>query len=417
MSRLLKTLKKIKKKWNQSYKYNVQLMIMNLLLIRKVIIGKTNVLIIKYFETIDNILKIEKNRVINIKKKPLYYSKPMFSVCGKKILLTETAEIFTVIINNACVIGGSNAVIVGSKIIYQIKEFDVHSNILYSDHAIKAYSNRMALIEYQETDITFDRAIYLGGNYSWNYYHFIYEFLVKFEYIEKNLVLSEIPVLIDKNCLKIKQFRELIRIFNKKRNKIVSIDEGKLYKINNFYFISLINLIPPNYKKIERIKENSCLFSYDSLLYIRKKLIHEARPVVALPKKIFLLRSNASKRRVYNEDEVYSYFKALGFIGIYPEKLSITEQVEYFMNADYIAGGSGAAFSNIICCKPKCKIIIFTKARIPFSGFSTIANLLNIDMLYITEESDNTLKVKTLHEAFYIEINILNQLIETGFIN
>ena len=40
-------------------------------------------------------------------------------------------------------------------------------------------------------------------------------------------------------------------------------------------------------------------------------------------------------------------------------KLSFTKQIYLFQNADYIVGAHGAAFTNLVFCKPKTKIIEF----------------------------------------------------------
>ena len=129
------------------------------------------------------------------------------------------------------------------------------------------------------------------------------------------------------------------------------------------------------------------------------------------PKKIFLLRKNASKRRNFNEDEVFSALKKYGFIGIFPEEYSISDQVTIFHQAEIIAGGSGAAMTNIICCTSSCKVMIFAKDEKPYSAFSTIAKIFGIKLIYITEQHNNNKKIKNLHEPFEINIRILNETI------
>ena len=54
---------------------------------------------------------------------------------------------------------------------------------------------------------------------------------------------------------------------------------------------------------------------------------------------------------------ITNFFKKRGFTIYNPEKLSIEEQIYLFNEASIVAGAHGAAFTNIIFCKPKTKII------------------------------------------------------------
>ena len=54
----------------------------------------------------------------------------------------------------------------------------------------------------------------LSGNYSGNYYHFIYEFLTKFFIIDKLDLPKNIPIIVDEIVEHIPQYQELLKYFN-----------------------------------------------------------------------------------------------------------------------------------------------------------------------------------------------------------
>lgn len=94
---------------------------------------------------------------------------------------------------------------------------------------------------------------------------------------------------------------------------------------------------------------------------------------LATPKRIFLTRKSTKKRH-YNESEVWGVLKEYGFEVVAPETYTFCEQMALFNNADYIVGGSGAAFTNLLFCHSGCKVICFRSIRNYSPIFSTIAN-------------------------------------------
>lgn len=74
-------------------------------------------------------------------------------------------------------------------------------------------------------------------------------------------------------------------------------------------------------------------------------------------KKVFISRKKASFRRIINEDEVFSLFKAQGFVRYCLEDLSLLEQVALFHGADVIVAPHGAGLVNMIFCKQGALIV------------------------------------------------------------
>ena len=62
-------------------------------------------------------------------------------------------------------------------------------------------------------------------------------------------------------------------------------------------------------------------------------------------------------RNIENEEEIIEYLKGKGYCIVKMDGLSVEEQIRYFENASEIIGAHGAAFTNMVYCKPKTKII------------------------------------------------------------
>ena len=79
-------------------------------------------------------------------------------------------------------------------------------------------------------------------------------------------------------------------------------------------------------------------------------------------KKVYLSRSKLlrDKRKLINELDVENAFKKFGFDIIYPETLSLSQQVTLFSTVDVLAGPSGSALHNAAFLKNNAVVISLT---------------------------------------------------------
>lgn len=83
-------------------------------------------------------------------------------------------------------------------------------------------------------------------------------------------------------------------------------------------------------------------------------------------KRLYLSRNNTVRRRIHNEiSEVWPWLSQHGFEYIEPEKLSVSEQLILFSQAEWIVGGSGAAMTNMIFMPIGSKIVIALNRHFP----------------------------------------------------
>ncbi|MEC4882339.1 MAG: glycosyltransferase family 61 protein [Scytonema sp. PMC 1070.18] len=75
--------------------------------------------------------------------------------------------------------------------------------------------------------------------------------------------------------------------------------------------------------------------------------------------RLYISRSQASSRRVTNEDEVMEVLRPLGFVSYILESMNLIDQIRLFSSAEIIIGSHGAGFTNIIFSQKKPTIIEF----------------------------------------------------------
>lgn len=310
------------------------------------------------------------------------------------------------------IIGSSNVVLAHSGVaIYDQFFYGDNNRWDYTDTSIYKYADKRFLLKYIDSKKVIQSGISLSGNYSWNYYHFIYEFLTKFLIVDKLDLPKSIPIIVDEIVEHIPQYRELLEYFNRNDREIIFVKGGNCYEVLTLYYLPFLNLIPPNFKNIDEIRFNDCLFNLSSITFLRDTLLPKM-VTMSGKKRIFLSRRNASIRRSYNESEVVKIFEKYDFEIVYPEKYSVAEQIYLFNNANFIAGVTGAAFTNILFCNQGCKILCMNSAQNELSVFSTIAKHLGLDLQYLSAH-EALYKCQCLHEEFTIDpVKVENVLID-----
>lgn len=322
---------------------------------------------------------------------------------SKKSLFSE--------LNSVKLIGNSKIIILTNKLaLHNSPSNKIEKRFDLIDPAILAHNNRAYLLKHFESKNPINCGIDFTSIDAGNFYHFIFEIICKFYFI-KDSIYPNIPLLIDSVILETKQFKQVLDIFNEDKRELIPIDKGKKYSIDKLYVIPNAILLPNKYKLKASVFPSDILFNKDALFFVRKKLLIN-KPRKEFPKRIYLSRANIKTRNINNEDEVYKTLGKYGFIKIFPENYSIIEQAQMFSNAEFIAGPSGAAFTNILFCNKNCKILCFTNYKLDFSAFSTIASIFECEMIYFYSSLKRNY-LDDFHDSFSVNIEQINDYFES----
>lgn len=321
-------------------------------------------------------------------------------------------EIHYYVFERARVSVNSSSVILNDKqvIIDRAPVLD-QSKCNYAGGQIIAHGGNTALVRLgKSTHI--EKGIFLGGNGTSNYYHWMIEILPKLEFLSK---LPEhyqnYPLLVSDDIVRIPSFREILDLFAHGCEPIV-LNKHLSYVVDELVYINSPSNIPFNLVGNQKAKPSDCAIDSLSINYVRKVALQHALRVTALsnyPKKIFLCRKSGIRN--YNQDEVFNYLADLGFKKIFLEDLSFMEQVKTIHQADFIVGPTGAAWTNLIFCKSGAKGLCWMADETgDFSAFSSIAGMTGVDLRYVTYQSD----VRSTQELYFKDYYIALSMIEKG---
>ena len=215
-----------------------------------------------------------------------------------------------------------------------------------------------------------------------NYFHFIFDIIPKIYLLEKNLPIKSIDYF----------YVPEIKSWQKKIYQLFDINEKKLIDSKKYRHIQgdlIVAVSHPWYFKgdfqneTKNIPEWIIRYNRNKFLPLMKKFDSNT--------KVFLDRSssNFNHCQIKNNNEVTNFFKKRGFTIYNPEKLSIQEQIYLFNQASIVAGAHGAAFTNIIFCKPTTKIIEIIPESHPSKKCERISTILKLNYFRIKTIDNN----------------------------
>ena len=279
--------------------------------------------------------------------------------------------------------------------------------LLYRDKKnVGVLRNRM-----KHANETIPSGIMINGKFSKNYFHSIMENLIRLLVVNDTEIPQEVPLLVDDKVRAIPSLSSILKIINAKANRqVIYLSPSKIYNVERLYYVDHINKLVPH-TKVNVDKTGIVAFDKTYLMRLKNTLLEHVSDIQT-PKRIFLTRKNTNHRN-FNENEVFSILEPLGFVKVAPEEYTFEEQMALFNHAEWIVGGSGAAFTNVIFCSDGCKIVIFRPIRNKHTSplFPTLAYLNHCNMVYfLPSQSDSNTSV---HTDYCIDTNAFKKYIQS----
>jgi capsular polysaccharide biosynthesis protein len=74
-------------------------------------------------------------------------------------------------------------------------------------------------------------------------------------------------------------------------------------------------------------------------------------------RRIYISRNKGKTRRVIQEERIIEVLTSYGFTVVYPENLSVAQQIKMFSEVEAVVSPHGAALTNTIFCSPGTRVI------------------------------------------------------------
>ncbi len=275
----------------------------------------------------------------------------------------------------------------------EIEPFNTEFNILYNTDTLYFHSHRLVKFRNWHRKRLRHEILFLGGTFTFNYFHFFLELLSKTEFLNAVKNSETLRIAVSTRVEKIENLKTLLSIFIP-LEKVIFLEPNRIYQCAKLWHITYPNSVVPNIIEGELYRAEFIKYAPSSIEFLRKTCSEkfDMQKVNCSPvARIFFGRKSVFRQ--YNEDETFEIAKKYGFEKVYLEDFNIHEQMFLIKNADYILGPSGAAWTNMLfCTEGKTKGLLWLQeVWTEFSAFSTLAVLCGVDLYqYQFETPDNT---------------------------
>jgi len=353
-------------------------------------------------------------------QKNIIYQPDIFN--GKKIRSQKNIEVsklpvYIAEIPHASLLSGSNIVLVenNQQAIIDDAFFMFDRQRLYLDAPLRTFisgysvSTNDILVRATPNNLSIESAIYIGGTYSFNFYHWLIEYLPSFWIVNQFEQYRDFPVLVDEKSVKHPNMKAALGQINIVNREIISISAGTAYHVDKLVIPSKLGYVNPS--PLGDFKATDNIIHREAIEFLRMTFCVSSQQQQSVNKLLFLARRGNIITRISNQEEIQSVFSNYGFEIIYPEELSLEQSIELFSQAKIIAGATGAAMTNIIFA-PKNTVVLCLLGENTANNtiFSNIAGIIGQQMIYILGKSNRD-SAFSYHSSFRINpVDVLNCL-------
>ncbi|WP_081067563.1 glycosyltransferase family 61 protein [Burkholderia stagnalis] len=271
---------------------------------------------------------------------------------ARPVRTVEVPRKWVASIANAQIIGGFQVIAQNHFVLYE-PAGDPRSDFVAGSWpyvaGVSGAEKAVAWYEYDRRE-AIPEGILISGRCSPNYYHWLIEYLTRVYIALPIASLHGVPLIVDA-AMYAQEFESLAAVCPNWPVHVVQpgtlLDVGRLH-------IPAIPTYLPDTLQIPFWQASALCDS--TLEFIRKAVFNHYKIKPLDPRrKIFLARRGA--RNITNTTEIEELLTKFGFECIDTGALSFAEQVALFSSASIIVGPLGAAFSNVIFCDSRCKIL------------------------------------------------------------
>jgi hypothetical protein len=132
------------------------------------------------------------------------------------------------------------------------------------------------------------------------------------------------------------------------------------------------------------------------------------------PRRIYVSRQKASRRKILNEEEVIACVRNRGFEIVHFEDHSFTEQICLCMSAEIIVGIHGAGLSNTLFMPPGGRLIELQKKNTWASCYFRLCHALGLDYYYLFCSHFPPEEMSEFSTDLNVEISQLERLLDAA---
>lgn len=120
-------------------------------------------------------------------------------------------------------------------------------------------------------------------------------------------------------------------------------------------------------------------------------------------RKVYVARSDTSRRHIVNEDTLRSALEAAEFTTVVPGQISFDQQLDIFRSADVLVGAAGAEFSNLVFSHPNATVITLVPHTMPDTFFWFLSQHRKLRYIEVRGMVQGNVAGRSWNQGFSIE--------------
>jgi len=171
--------------------------------------------------------------------------------------------------------------------------------------------------------------------------------------------------------------------------------------------IKVKRLVVPSYRR------EQALISPSACRWLRQRLVSNLPDVESekcyFSRRIYIVRTQTTGRRIINEDEVLSVLTRLGFVAYTLENMSFADQVRLFSQAEIVVAAHGAGLANIMFAQNLKVIELF--GAYGTAAYFVLSKVLGFDYGCLVSDPNGKNQVTERYTDMTVDITKLRALI------
>ncbi len=249
--------------------------------------------------------------------------------------------------------------------------------LVLEDFDFIARQGNNIFLKEKKKNVSLGSVFYITGVLSNFWSHFLicyYPRLAYFEQIADEEISIVVPYKLDENI------KQLITdsVGCKKKIHFVEVDHDTTIFCNKLFYAKVNSYIMCH---SNHASPYGIQISELTAKYLRSKFaesdIKNDKPF----RKLFIARSGV--RNILNYDEIFNYFKSLGFEEVIPHTLSLEQKRKIFGEAKQIVGPFSSGFTNLVFCNSGVQILAFVNyGRCHDTYVSTLSKIWESEFIF-----------------------------------
>jgi len=202
-----------------------------------------------------------------------------------------------------------------------------------------------------------DHAIFAGGPWSGNWYHWTIDILPRL-FLLRRFVNSSTPILVPRKNVDRPNFLDMLRLVCPD-SPLIPVDNSDRFLVRKLHTTDSPITILREAQDIPFSPPGSHLLHQATYNGFREHILAQLRMTnntVDLPRKIYLDRSSYSSRG-FNHATVRRLMSRAGYVSIDIGELNVETQIRLFLSAKHILGPSGAAWATGLFANPDLRAL------------------------------------------------------------